>query len=742
MYDAMNNTIEDDAVGKVLCEILGEGIDIHRCQAAQALGHIGGEKTVEALLGALLDEDEDVRTDAAAALAQIADPKADKQLLENLIGDPCSDVKMSAIDALVKTRNGELVPWLLRILKGRDQEIVWEEDELQHNDWDDWLDFQVKAMDALAELGIEEAVPGIAEAINGEDAQDLSEIGFKALGRLGDPGAAIVAGFLDDADERRRRRAAAVLARLDGPVAEKGTISALQDKSKEVRLAAAIGLAERNPSDEKLRILFLDPEPEVRARAVTLCAAHHPEGLETLIDDKSPSVRCAVLDLLSKRPELMQAGLVMDRVRGMLDGDNPKLSASAAVALAVLDPVTAQDELREILVDTEKPEEIRRAAVRGISMIGGDEALESLIGVLADDTRQIRLDAMSAIADFAKMNTSWPNRAGDALLDALRGVLVPEPEPEPSEEETLDTAPEETPEEEHAAEAESTSVGEDETDDSFPTSTLDAIVGSTESAVVPMEDEGVELTLEDMEFLSLANQGKGKGKKRLSVVPETIPHEDVRLFAARLLGGLHHEDVARALIEPLAGENNELKLVAGDSLAQLALNLPDLPDDVADAIIVEARSPLRDLRLNLFRALGSVKDERVTMVLLEGLEDEDSFVRTAAIDALSRLGEAGPGMGKLLEDADPAVRLAAAHAMGNSGVKDAVEELVEFAFAFEGYHGNDAARILRGLDKRAANALFVEALGDEDRKRYWKVAIEALQELNRNDAPSEMNTQA
>lgn len=48
-------TSED--VCRMMAEILGDGFDIHRCLAAQALGRIGAPLAVEPLIEALLDED-------------------------------------------------------------------------------------------------------------------------------------------------------------------------------------------------------------------------------------------------------------------------------------------------------------------------------------------------------------------------------------------------------------------------------------------------------------------------------------------------------------------------------------------------------------------------------------------------------------------------------------------------------------------------------------------------------------
>ena len=59
-----------DNVCQVLNQILSDGIDVHRCLAAKASGRIGAPAAVQPLIAALLDEDEDVRVDAAEALLE------------------------------------------------------------------------------------------------------------------------------------------------------------------------------------------------------------------------------------------------------------------------------------------------------------------------------------------------------------------------------------------------------------------------------------------------------------------------------------------------------------------------------------------------------------------------------------------------------------------------------------------------------------------------------------------------
>ncbi|MCK4862243.1 MAG: HEAT repeat domain-containing protein, partial [Rhodobacteraceae bacterium] len=81
--------------------ILSGGADVHRCAAARVLGQIGTAQSVEALTKSLLDEDPDVRTDAAEALGIIGDPSTGDALMENLVNDPDSDVKKTALAALI-----------------------------------------------------------------------------------------------------------------------------------------------------------------------------------------------------------------------------------------------------------------------------------------------------------------------------------------------------------------------------------------------------------------------------------------------------------------------------------------------------------------------------------------------------------------------------------------------------------------------------------------------------------------
>jgi HEAT repeat protein len=247
----------------------------------------------------------------------------------------------------------------------------------------------------------------------------------------------------------------------------------------------------------------------------------------------------------------------------------------------------------------------------------------------------------------------------------------------------------------------------------------------------------------DMERLAIA--GRIKGKRSMPVVPRVSPYQDVRRFAARVLGDLDFDEVAVALSLALKKDDTELRGVAADSLARIG-SRRSLPDEAVEALQEALPGADRDLRLLLIRGLGTVKNDSTVEVLERYLGDEDSFIRTEAIRGLSLPGQTNPAFAGLLKDPDPAVRLAAAHALAVGGEDSATDLLVDFAMSHEGYYRRDAGQLLRNLNVAQANARFLNVLADPETLRIWPAVIEALEELNlpnlpKNNGASTMRTE-
>ena len=732
-----------DAVLSKLTGVLREGVDIHRCAAATALGGMHETDAIDALIDALHDEDEDVRTDAAAALSRLNEPRAVTNLMDNLIGDPCGEVKAAALKSLTQLRYEPVVPWLRKIVLGRDEEIVWDEEEFYAGGWDDWVDLQLRAIEALAVFKCEEAVPDIVLAMQDEMGQDLTEVGFKSLVQLGDAGVAAAVAALKAPNERLRRRVVRYLSQSDVPAAREALLGALADTSIDVRLIAAEALAEREPDLPALVALFTDRDEQMRELIVRLCGAAVPEKLEMALADKSHRVRRAVLALMTEQPTLMDAGTVMPSILKLLVGDAPKTAAAAAAALVALDPDNALAALSVEILNVDRLSEVRLAALRSSLRLDDPGVVDVLSRCVNDPNREIRLGALSGLAEKAGGDTAWPNQAGDMLLtcistspeadqhppkddlDAENSEVIPDPA-----ENALATHAEDGSDEVEQAVFEN-DVAEDVTPDPGPGSTLESILGadSLELQVVNNRDSKVEMSPTDLEFLGLAKRKLKKRKRNPTL--NISPTLDARRFAARVLGDVPREDVAEVLAQQVQGADIELAVNALDSLGRVAKSLHGFPPSVEGVLLDILNSRDENRRLLALRALVNAGGEAADGALLAALDDDDSFLRLEAVRALINAESIDRGkMEALLEDSDASVRLAAAQVLAQHADDTTLARLTDFAFAFEGYHHRETAKMLRRIDPVAASRGFLNVLDTEGRKREWQVAITALGDLN------------
>ncbi|MDP6709578.1 MAG: HEAT repeat domain-containing protein, partial [Alphaproteobacteria bacterium] len=639
-----------DGAGAALVRILGNGIETHRCLAARALGRMQQRSGLDVLLAALMDEDEDVRTDAATALAQIADASAAEPLMQSLLGDPCPEVKLAAIDGLARLRHPDICSVLRRLVKGRDESVLLDDGDFYESGWDDWLDLQVKAIESLAALGDETAAEDIATAIDDEFGQDLSQVGFRALGRLKDAGVRVLSRYLDRSDVRDRRRAVSVLAGMGGETAAAAVAQAFDDPASEVRLALVEGLAEA-PDETRLARLLADPSTEVRLCTLERWGAGMPDLVASALDDPEATVRAAALGALSQKQDAVSAE-DLSRIRRRLD-DAPSVAARAALALAALDAEGAIEELPGIVRDGERGPEARLGALEALVPIGGDEVVRIAGEAATDPDRQLRLGALSVLARLAVGVDEWPNAAGDRLLEIL-GVAEDAAETTAAETESEveaitddgDEPAEPAPEPETVAEPEPAGAK------IYPTRTLAAIMAADQTAAMPQAAaEEVALSDEDLDYLALAKATPRKG--RASPTPDIPADLDARRFAARLLGDVAEPDVAQALAGHLASDDSELRLAAVDSLSRIAARRTDLPSAVREELQVCLSDTDRDMRLQAARALGAACDSGAVESLKSCLADADGFVRIEAIRALSALGACAAEVTELLDDPEP-----------------------------------------------------------------------------------------
>lgn len=730
-----------EAVVDALCRLLGGEDELRRCWAAQALGRIADRRAVRALAEALRDPDEDVRSDAAEALALLAGPELGDGLLESLAEDPCGAVKLAAIDGLARLRHEPAVPLLRALVRSREAGVVWDEEGFLLEGWDDWLDVQARAIEALARMGVEAAAEDILAAMRDEEGQDLSEPATRALARLGAAGIAALRQLARDPDPRLRRRVMRAAAVSGQEEARPLLLEGLRDRDPEVRLVALAALAERDPRDPALAALLRDPEPRLRTEALRRCGRFHGEHLDALLDDPSGEVQGAVLELLAQAPRLTVPRLVR-RLRVKLRGPDGAVAAKAAEALAARAPEIARRDLAEQLADTARPDPLRCTAAECLARL--DAAPVPLLAPHVHDPRRaVRITVLSLLAGLAGGEDANAEEARTVLLGTLaREPEDPDPEPaaagQAAEEGEEARRPHATATDGEAdADAdgpkEKAQTPPQEEEGGYPVSTLEAILGGPPPAPEPREaeEESVELTEEDLEFLALAH--RLPRKRRVSPEPEIAAEEDVPRLAARLVADLSGDDIALALARLLLDRDRELAGAAADSLARMAARDGRLPETAGEALLAARFVTDRDSRLAVVRALGEARNLAAGDALAAALEDEDPFVRAEALRGLGRLGAHRAACEAALDDREPAVRLAAAEALLACEGPRMVPELARRAVAFEGYYRRRLGRLLRGSDAAGAGRCLLEDLAPGVEPERCRAAVELAEELFRPD---------
>ncbi len=703
---------------RTLSEILTSGIDVHRCAAARALGVVASGTARDHLVAALLDQDPDVRVDAATALAELADPASATQLLENLMGDPEGEVKKQAIRALAAMGNPQVVPILRRLVVNRTEDIYWDEEEFYSDGWDSWVDVQLLAIEKLGELGDVDAVPMILQALGDEEGQNVESVALPALARMGAEGAAALADLARTGRELTRLRIARALATADN--ADAGVLEALllADEAPAVRIATLQGLPADDP---RLEGMFDDASAALRAAVLRHAGAHFPGRVAAALDDTSPEVAIAALDVVAANPKLFDSKEIRARVKARI-ADDPGVASAAALAWIALRGPGGVKGFRKVLTRPELPLEYRLGVVRAMRA-AGPVAAEYLVAAVGDQERQLRLDAMTALADLAATDKAWPNPAGEALLAALRGELVPAPEEPDEEVEAAFDAEMEPESPEKIAEEEA------EIEDTLPLkaeggSTLDAILNPAPVELAePVEPAEPDPELEHLQEVA----GRSRfARNKVSLEVKVAPWQDVRRFAATLLGNVARAGVIEALLAALEDEDAEVVTAALTSLAELGARMGSLPEDVMGPVADMLATGFDAAKPLAVRLLAYVEDADADEWLETLLTDEEDFVRLEAVRALDLRGQAPEALEPLLEDTYPGVAEAAARALARHRGPEVITQMVAFACSRDGTYRSDVATWLAESAPVEAMQGFIDLLADETRKRSWLVGIDAL----------------
>jgi len=657
-----------------LCELLGNGDEADRCYASRALGELGDINAIPDLIKRLHDEDVDVCIDAAEALGKMGATDAISELTEAVDKDSDGEVKVSAVTALGMIGNRsnhntgnmtdhqlQIIDTLIKIAATRPQDINFTAD-----DWDPWWDMQLQAVNALGQIGADQAATTIEKLLDDDDGQDIESELLKSLAFMGDSGEDILIKRLKQGTPRERRRIVRALGLRQSARTLRILKLALKEPDADVRCAAleamvAYGSAEQLPDMIKR---FHDDNAEVRLAAskavVNLSSTlHTTDGATTLpvnelfvlLNDNDSAVRTAVLDILSDAALQLDADQRAIVRNAMADSNADVVAAACRLAGRCCD-INAKADLLTFIEDTALATHIRCAATQALSDLKQwDENIASTLTYACVDQQQpVRLAALNALLelDLASKSTNTENTkseannseasdseendaevnkqplptAIDSILFIYKGEIIPpaEAEAESDHSETTQNEESQQPEGNDAADMET------------------GIAAETTAVESAIHDDANKLTKHPQNQTAATETGSAAETSSNAEVISTI--DAITKTNVEMTLAIQTDEKNTTTIDTDITNDEALKpyleLVKKNNEVGQWLKTRD-----TDASILD------DARRLATRIIGRSNDTQIVSVLIEALADDDSIIRIDAAHSLAEIYARNPQMNDL-----------------------------------------------------------------------------------------------
>jgi HEAT repeat protein len=362
--------------------------------ALAALGQVGGERVLDVVIGASLDEDSKVRRSAATALGEIDGERAVAALTQAL-KDKDDWVAVEAATALRKIGDERAVDNLILALK--------------HNNGFVRRD----AVKALGSIQATRAVPSLIKTLKDED-HYVRAYAAEALGRMGAKQAVdALMDAMDDEDSFPRDKAIEALQLIGGEQALSGLIDGMRSAHRDVRWKSTQALSEFSGErllEALIKALEFEDDMVRYWAAKALGKVGGPRAVKPLIEaleDADRSVRSEAADALGEIGNVEAVGpLVKALHEARLD-----VQLSAAESLSKIGGEQARAALAKALRNADN---VLRLRIPGsLRRIGGPGIVAPLIGALNDESSYVRRRA-AAILEQIDRETLF-----EGLLDAL-----------------------------------------------------------------------------------------------------------------------------------------------------------------------------------------------------------------------------------------------------------------------------------------------------------------------------------
>jgi HEAT repeat protein len=652
-----------------------------RSQAVRALGNLKAEGAVAQIAQLLRDRVGEVRAAAASALAEMEAKTLCSAILEALgeesrRDDSFEGARASMIEAAVRLSDGGL-PALSRALASLPRPIARRlasalessetiEGWLARSDWKGLEDLLAALLASAAELGVSGSLlHGLESTEEWVRMQAAAALGYSrepaalvatanllsdpdpkvrtqavvsiarhaeppALPPLGaaasDPDAAVrlagVTGLRDTLTARASWHSEALPADFDLPAAladaQRALLACARDSSREVRAAAASGLAFFETLEAASTLVDLslrDEEVEVREAArASFADCPFPQKqrlLATALEDADPARRARAVAVLAQVGGAESASQVV----GALSDEAGEVRTAALSGLAKVDATQVSAELARHLKSPDP--QVRAGVAQLLGRAGSSLVIEALVQALSDPEEEVRVSALGALAGFGRAV-----RRHQSAMMARRS--------DPSE---------------RVREAAAAALGQlratwSEVAEATALFRHGPLSPSAAAAIVEMAAAG------DLDLLlrsaggqqsdeAIARHLSEAGGDKLSAVLGALrkaPEQDQARFASSLASALRQGLPADPFLAQLKALDSEARLMAVEIAGRLGT-----AEAVEALIAVLQRDPLADVRSRAAAALAETPVEAAEEALRQALrEDPNTVVRRVASRALDR----------------------------------------------------------------------------------------------------------
>ncbi len=727
VQEGVDHPIPEQVFGEL---VLSEH-DVVRLKAVQALRSLKTPESLAVLIQALHDDDADVRVDAAEALGDLARQEAIAPLMENLVHDPCGDVKLACVNALAHSKAAEALPVLRKLVTGRGDHVEWDGDEIYQDEWDIWLDIQLAAIRALGRMRDVESIEPIVQAVYDPEGQELDVEAAEALGRIGQAAVPTLGQFASSASRRRRFHAVRALSTIEGEKARDLLFKATRDEDASIRTLAYETLLDRDGDLDLFERALNDRCEDVRIAALSRLNLDDGTLMDRVLRDPSPRVQLALVHRFDKAVRCDDPEEISFKVLDFLShSEDREVSATAFGTLAGRAPGLVSKRLEALFSDgnaaSDDHERRQWAVVDCVAQSSDDLAVEWLQTACHSPYRAVRLKALAALGHIL----SAPGAAVEKLAQTRELILSLALKKQAIAEEAFEDEPE--ADDRLAIEDAGLDIGDDDHGEADgPTSSLGAILGQDALAKDLVDEANLsgaadELTQKEQALLARARRNLSRRKVSLDGDKDSLDHE-MRLTAIQFLGGqAGMQDVLAGLAME---DQTDIAAAALNALTEnIRLHTLTADTETTDTLIARVTSATHSsVRLAALRLAAQTPELQSGMVVFvrSALKDGDASIRAEALRAHCALNGGADKLVKLTSDPSSVVRQQAMRLLAQHVPERAEEKIFEFLIENP---EQSIATYLAGTDVGLARIRdrLIARLTDDKQKSAWPIMIPAL----------------